>query len=789
MKLHLKNFRCYEDKIFDFGETGLTLLSGPSGVGKSTIMLAINFALFGSGTKLQTHGKKSCSVEVIIDDIKIVRSKGPVRLVVNDVYEDAAGEAVIQEKFGKLFNSVSYIPQDLELSFITMTPANRLLFLEHFAFGDVDIAEIKAKTKALIRSLSDEHIKVTGNLEFASKMTEEAEKPTEVEFPIKCKKDQREKAIKNTEIKIKNSITLIKKSEKEIKALEAEKNATALHQTNLSANIKILNNVNKQIQELEAIEVNYIGDDELESLKVRLARFIDNRSLEILKTQYKENVDKVEELKNSELSEMNRKIEEYKSTLWDSIPKDDVKDEVENLKLLISHKKEYTRLQNEISKIKLGDDPAENLKSVIEYITRDKERLEILSCPHCNKKVKFLSGNLVKSDLESEDEDVVRNRISESEKRKRVLEKELEKYTKDKSRLSRLEEEIKQYQDTEEELSVLESDLVDMEQYKYKNEETEAKISELEKNIKNRVFSRTISSLEAKNKTLLSQITELDGHSDTENDAVNEEQLRTHINTEQDNKKEKGRIDKQLSKQYMEKRELEEIIRSHEESYNSKYPNPTGDIDALILEHTNAIKENEKSREEQYVIMSHIQKYQEYEKKIEAYNNISKKLKVLQADEIRARKRHATACLFRDKILETESIAISNMIENINSHSQLYLDQFFPDNPISVKLAAFKEGKSGDKPCINLEIDYRGIEHDLTMLSGGEKSRVILAFTLALAEIHNSPLILLDECTASLDQDLTSSVITGLKDNFSNKLVVLIAHQVVQGVFDKVIKL
>ena len=68
-------------------------------------------------------------------------------------------------------------------------------------------------------------------------------------------------------------------------------------------------------------------------------------------------------------------------------------------------------------------------------------------------------------------------------------------------------------------------------------------------------------------------------------------------------------------------------------------------------------------------------------------------------------------------------------------------------------------------------------------------SRVILAFTLALAEIHNSPLILLDESTASLDQDLTSSVINGLKENFSNKLVVLIAHQVVQGVFDKVIKL
>jgi ABC-type transport system involved in cytochrome bd biosynthesis fused ATPase/permease subunit len=118
------------------------------------------------------------------------------------------------------------------------------------------------------------------------------------------------------------------------------------------------------------------------------------------------------------------------------------------------------------------------------------------------------------------------------------------------------------------------------------------------------------------------------------------------------------------------------------------------------------------------------------------------------------------------------------------------LEHFFPDNPINVTISAFKETKSNDaKPQINLDIDYRGIEHDLSMLSGGEMSRVILAFTLALAEIQDSPLILLDECTSSLDHELTSSVIDGLKENFGEKLVLLIAHQVVQGSFDKVVNL
>ena len=45
MKLTLKNFRCYSERTFDFGEKGLLLLSGHSGVGKTSIILAINFAL------------------------------------------------------------------------------------------------------------------------------------------------------------------------------------------------------------------------------------------------------------------------------------------------------------------------------------------------------------------------------------------------------------------------------------------------------------------------------------------------------------------------------------------------------------------------------------------------------------------------------------------------------------------------------------------------------------------------------------------------------------------------
>ena len=66
--VRLENIRSYTNETVEFPE-GSTLLSGDIGSGKSTILLAIEFALFGlkkgSGNSLLRHGKKEGSVELI----------------------------------------------------------------------------------------------------------------------------------------------------------------------------------------------------------------------------------------------------------------------------------------------------------------------------------------------------------------------------------------------------------------------------------------------------------------------------------------------------------------------------------------------------------------------------------------------------------------------------------------------------------------------------------------------------------------------------------------------------
>ena len=53
----LKNFRSFSNRTFKFDDK-LVLLSGMSGSGKTSILMAMNFAVTGEGKKITSHGKK-----------------------------------------------------------------------------------------------------------------------------------------------------------------------------------------------------------------------------------------------------------------------------------------------------------------------------------------------------------------------------------------------------------------------------------------------------------------------------------------------------------------------------------------------------------------------------------------------------------------------------------------------------------------------------------------------------------------------------------------------------------
>lgn len=150
MKLELTNFRSISKASFNFS-SNYTLISGPSGAGKTSIFMAIQFAISGEGKKIVKNGKTKCCVVFETLQIKITRTKGPCRLcVVFDgvTYEDACAQAIIDKTLPNW--ELGYVSQRLYKSFILMTPSDKLTLIEKMAFSGTDINAMQNRCKSLI---------------------------------------------------------------------------------------------------------------------------------------------------------------------------------------------------------------------------------------------------------------------------------------------------------------------------------------------------------------------------------------------------------------------------------------------------------------------------------------------------------------------------------------------------------------------------------------------------------------------------------------------------------------
>ena len=238
MKLKLKNFRCYLEKEFDFGSDGLVLLSGMSGSGKSSVLMAIMFALYGEGNKLMAFGKTSCSVQMEFNEISITRTKRPNRLVLidmktNEDFEDDAAQGIINERFGNAFDVTSYIQQNTMNSFIMMSPLEKLTFLEKFAFQGIDMAHIKTSCQATIKECNEKLIASNSQLEMAIDHQKTLVKPVRVQFPIKT--NNQEITIKNEVVRLRNCNVLINRLKKAICDLSEESTDTKIYMTHITS--------------------------------------------------------------------------------------------------------------------------------------------------------------------------------------------------------------------------------------------------------------------------------------------------------------------------------------------------------------------------------------------------------------------------------------------------------------------------------------------------------------------------------------------------------------------------
>lgn len=957
MKLIVKNFRCYKDKIFDFGDKGLVLLSGPSGIGKTSVLMAIQFALYGVGTNIITEGCTSCSVEIYIEEMYIKRTKKPNRLVLtlSDSYEDESAQEIINKKFGETFDVCGYIAQNAIGTFILMSPIEKLEFLERIVFQDIDLIKIKTKCKELIRINNEKLISTVSNIEMISNILQTKTKPEYIKYPLNCGIKNRIKGERNENIKHKNCIILIKRKTKDLHNIKIEYNDLMLYNQSinskkyelsqleckklllhdkyvniitctdeeLSKKEDMLNNLilNRELNdkivkittELESIKtiydktftrynylvdklenINYEGVDKIIYYEKCLNMLLTNKEFINLKEKYNNDLVIINKLKEDETHSILDNIKLLSDKLWLKHSMNESIEFINKYKKIIKDLRDINDMEfrkNEYYKNINNEDPILLLKelnynhdNILERININKELLkrielekQLHTCPVCNSKLKLDNNKLCiienNNNVEVNNENKIKEKIKEDTILINNIKKDINKILLLKDNIDRLDNDIitlkmqtiELSDSTEYNLESVNEKLLNEEMYMNANKSIENEIKELDKRLKLNIYSQTLNSLIIDSKQLLNKINELEKKMSIRDNIINlseyneddirekinnqnlykqeydmlnldinrieaelieyeeninnkqkeleniksiftqtyikdndeifididENDLRTFINNNKSNKKDKYRLECEIKELECNINTYNKNIEYDKDKYVKIY-NTVRDIDELNAMINNLNLEIEQLEQNKIEIednLRSIERYIQYEKELEEYESWNIKIEKLKEQEIEYRNEYTASCTLKDKIVEAESLSMINIIESINQYVQIYLEDFFPENPILIRLLPFKETKKSNKPQINIEIEYKCMNCDIKSLSGGELDRVILAFTLALGDMFNIPLFMLDEVTSSLDQEMNSIIIESVKKHFDNKLVLVISHQSLTGIYDRIINL
>lgn len=803
MQLSLSNFRCWESKTLSIPSSGLCLINGKSGRGKSTILNSILYAVTGKLKNITTINKKSTKVSIKIDDITITRSRGPNRLLVEKdgkLYENDDAQSIINSIFGEEFSNTSYIDQDNINSFVSLSPSDKMEFLEKLLLTNYDINEIKDKIKVEISNtktqFTSEESKQNTLENLIKTMTMIPQEILTID-KIKISKSNYSKILEkvkaNCEVSEKNNKTVRTK----IKKLEEEQNLYSKY-TEQTKKINIL------LEELRSNPL-YPEIEKIDSLNSCLELFEKSKNFYVKNKEYSNLKEKFEEIKKKYniLEEKNR------------IEKDDLNDQIKGLKEILSNKfiskkrilelEKCVDLIDTLSKLELElaeninyqeeiEKEEKNLNLYKESLSNKKLLLDNLqksyTCPSCKCFLKIqedkliLSNNIIDESIPS-----LKSNIEELKRNIKTTENSIETYKKNQIIYQQKEN---QYNELFDKLDSLRGDIecdkdIITEEIKLMNTYLK-QFEDLNKKLQSLENDKLI---EDTKKELKNINVKLDSYSYDflESDKINDEYK---INNDKEYEKcvqkistisEKLNQIQKLKKQFIQlSNELNSIERVHYEHVNKDYYELLK-IEREKLETYSEKIETYKSYIDQINIWERTtqqnEKYLELKESIETCSLNKQKL----TDRLR--------CLvkLRDHVKNAEQKCISDFIDSLNEHASIYIEHFFPDEDIKVELKTTQESKSTgkEKISLNFNLSYRQINGDLSYLSGGERDRVNLAFTLAFSEIINNRVLLLDECISSLDAETTSIVLENLKEKYKGKLVILVSHQANLGFFDKVI--
>ena len=819
MKLVLENFRCYTAKIFEFPDSGITLLWGDSGKGKTTIFKAINFVLYGKEQRITTFGAKKSKVELYFQDITIVRTKTPNFLkVITPTFtgEDIVAQKWIDEFFGIHFLQTSYLSQKCLDNFFTQNRDTRAEILRALSIQTLDIEKMKALNKDHIKERKANLMTTTNELKWIKSELDTRGlnlsmiKPT---FPLKIttttddaiheeekQRNNNQKKLRQLEdelhtanqdlqkqLEVNGNIIMYKSQLTELKFKQME--LDRLVKERIDIDDSKVHSINQTIEQLTYLEQYKNLEEQLETIKKDQSQKNQKEYEEIDKAIEANEYDEEEYsaiLSEIEYFQQTKKIFDQVQKIW------------KRLESVSSSKKDiFANLKNGCivdfwcQNIDIDCSEPFHYKLEIEkkqmlFDNLSKQLgVKVQKCPKCSTDLSYINhcittydSNAIKMQVQA-----LKQEISELQiKRKEAEEKfnffnEVEKNVEQMNAL--LEEEM-----MDEDFSKLDENLSNALKDKNHQENMKKQLEQLENQRANvgkkdhETQKYVIKSMtECKKKITCS----------FDSDVSQIPALKKQLKAEQDrlainkSRYEQQKIYKrQLEESKTKYAELEKLISSVDESKIN-----------TLREQVDTLQQNLKARREKAERFDkkkqQIERWQKEHDRFLEWERLHNKQKEIE-HKVNIFERALRCALQMSKIItESESGALQSFLQQLNEECEQHMQIMF-EGEMTLKIK-YEGNEDTKKYFVDVLIFRNGEEIPYDSLSGGESDRCALVIFLAFNKLSNSKILLLDECLSSLHAESVEDIVDHIKTHFTDKMCIMTLHQTTKGIFDNIITL